>query len=932
MKRQVPADTIGVSLDSRENLRRASEHLTVLEIPGYKLIREIGRGTFGAVWKAEREQTGQLVALKIVDQGESLNWDYFRRELEFLRVIEEHPHTLTILDAQLDHNPPYIVMPLAEGGSLEQVMEEAAPEVKRVEKWMWQLAEALTFVHSKGVIHCDLKPSNVLLSSGGDVRIADLGQARRVGHGVALGTIGFMAPEQGEEKTRSSPSVSWDVYGFGATAYWLLTGKIPRMAGLQNPDLEQYLEAIRSNPLEPVCRLNPQVDAQLGAIVEGCLALDSEARTSSLDAVLTDMLRRRRNEPLLCRKPWTARYLVGMALRRRGVQLALGLLLLVVLALGAAWANRNENRFYTLLTNGIHAHESGRLEEAYLNWLEALRYRPSRSLLQRLQFRSLSRLYPHQDRVTDFVLTTEGALITASADGEVAFWDASEGKKVASFLHPAHVSGLLLSPDGRTLATASWDGKARTLDMKTQVLKKEFDHRTTEFEPSITALAFCDQGKLLATADVQAEVKVWDLESGAEKPLKNFQPNLEVRQVLATHPSQPILATLTAPNTIGLWRMDSGEKLPFVLSHGAEINELKFSADGAQLMSASNDHTLSVWSVQTGERVHHLDHDSRVNTMVLVSDRQLVSGCQDGTATLWDLTSEQAEHVFLHRRPVTSLALDDTHRLLAVGTGEVESLWSDVEANGTVEVWDLTTGVQVAGPWSHDGPVEKVEFRGESTVYSGSGSARQNTAVYPGAVRAWNYFLPTSRPTQAAVQAERAWPNGVVLDNGVQLSHGKNVRINAFDSHEGRGLTATASEDRTVRLWETQSGLEASRPLLLNGPARVVTFHPSGEILASVSQESSSNAVIRLWEVDSGYPTTPPFVCPGEVRKLHFSPDGKTLSAFTEETEYIWSLEVKEAGKLARELRERLHAGLDSRGEAVSRPISSETVMTLQLP
>ena len=101
--RQVPADTIGVSLDTRESLRRASQSLTLVEIPGYKLVCEIGRGTFGAVWKAEREQTGQSVALKIVDQGENLNWDYFRRELDFLREIEEHPHTPRLPNLHLEH-------------------------------------------------------------------------------------------------------------------------------------------------------------------------------------------------------------------------------------------------------------------------------------------------------------------------------------------------------------------------------------------------------------------------------------------------------------------------------------------------------------------------------------------------------------------------------------------------------------------------------------------------------------------------------------------------------------------------------------------------------------------------------------------------------------------------------------------------------------
>jgi WD40 repeat protein len=931
--RQVPADTIGVSLDTKENLRRASQKLTVIQIPGYKLIQELGRGGFGTVWRAEREQTGQSVAVKIVEQAEGLNWDFFRRELDFLREIEEHPHTLTILDAQLENNPPYIVMPLAEGGSLEQAAGNSTPDIKLVEKWMWQMAEALAFIHSKGVIHCDFKPSNVLLSSGQNVRIADLGQARRSGHGLALGTIGFMAPEQCEEKTRNSPSVSWDVYGFGAAMYWLLTGKIPRLAGQKDPSLAEYVEAVRNNTLEPISTLNPKVDGALAAIVESCLVLDPAQRQPSIDAVLADMERRRRHEPLLCRRPWKVGYLLRVALKRRGVQLALVLGLLAVLAIYAAWESRNENRFLSLSTNGIHAHESGRLEEAYLNWLEALVFQPDNSpLIQRLHFMSLDRLFPHQGRVNDLELTDSGTLIACSADGEVAFWDTSDGSKLASIQHPADVSQLLLSPDGKLLATASWDGVARTFDAKTKELRQEFSHVTPKFEPSITDLAFCDKGKLLATADVWARVKVWNVESGQELPLKGFQSNLDVRQVLATHPSQPILATLTSPNTISLWDMASGDKLPFECAHQGAVNELRFSKDGRHLLSASDDQTLAVWDVESGKRVHRLTHQARVNTVRIVSETQVVTGCQDGTAALWDLTTTQEPlRTFLHRRPVRTLGIDPVLGLLAVGTGEVENLWSDTEPNGTVQVWDLAAGMPVAGPWPHDGPLEKVAFGDQNTVYSASGSARQTTAVYPGAVREWRYFLSNSQEIDESPPVERSWPNGVRLENGVVLSHGENVKVNGFAGHIKRGLTATASEDRTVRLWVSNTGEEAFQPILLNGPAKAVAFEPQGLVLATASEETPSSSVVRLWEVDSSYPTTPNFACPGLVRKLEFSSDGKALEAYTENAKHTWILDDTD-GDLPGQVRERLRARLNARGEVVSEPVLSETVMTLIQP
>ena len=445
--------------------------------------------------------------------------------------------------------------------------------------------------------------------------------------------------------------------------------------------------------------------------------------------------------------------------------------------------------------------------------------------------------------------------------------------------------------------------------------------------PAVTALAFCDKGKLLATADVQANVRVWNVESGQEKPLKDFRPDLEVRQVLATHPSQPVLAALTSPNTIGLWNMATGEKLPFAWAHTAEVNALRFSEDGRFVFSASDDQNVSVWDTDSGKRVQQLSHQSRVNTLAL-SETRLVSGCQDGTATLWDLSTGQSLRTFYHRRPVQTLAIDVDSWLLAVGTGEVENLWSDTEPNGTVQVWDLTTAMPVAGPWPHDGPVEKVRFGEGNTVFSASGSARQTTAVYPGAVRAWRYFLPQDQTTSDIAPDIRSWPNGVTLGNGVTLSHGENVEVNSYASHPKRGITATASEDKTVRLWDTQTGIEIFHPILLNGPVKAVAFHPSGTVVATGSQETASSSVVRLWDVESGYPTTPYFSCPGVIRRLKFSSDGKALEAYTENTVYTWSLEADFSDDFAGQIRERLRAKLDARGEVVSESVLSEPVMT----
>lgn len=931
---QIVPDTIGVSMDTRESLRLASQSLTIIELPDYKLNRELGRGSFGTVWAATREKTGQQVAIKIVDNGANLNWDFFRRELGFLRELEEHPYTLTLLDAQLDHDPPFIVMPLADGGSLEDSAKENKPSVAQVESWMRQMAEGLVFIHRKGVIHCDFKPSNVLLSSDNNIRIADLGQARRTGHGQALGTIGFMAPEQCLEESRTTPSISWDVHGFGATAYWLLTGKIPRLANLEEPTLTAYIKVFETGgELLPVRQLNPNVDKELAAIVESCLRVEPEKRILNMDAILEDLDRRAVKEPLNCKKPWSLTYIVSMALQRRTVQAGIFVFLLAALAATYGWYRRNENLYQNYLVGGLHAQESGRLEEAYLEWLAALQYRSdSLPLKQRLSFMELARVFPHKGKVTDMLLQDDDVLITGSEDGEVAGWDTKNGEKLFSLKHKTYISKVAVDQIANLLVTASWDGSARVFDLSSKELKATLENPDGV---QLTDLVLANDAKSLVTADFQGGLKLWTI-TGESKPLETpAEPHYEA-QTLAVHPSKPLLAAIWGPAEARLWDLASGRVLPFSFPHEAAINELRFSLDGSILVSGSDDNTASVWDVETGRKIHKLEHDSRVNTILIASELKLITGCEDGAVYIWDLNGQEPEPTQLyHRRPIRSLDLDPSGKLLAVGTGEPELLWSDTEANGTVVLWNLEEGFAVGDPRPHDGPVEKVLFNTkDSLVLSASGSARKSAAVHPGSVRAWKYFAPDSTPGILGKRLKEEQVDSVRLDNGVVLGHGGGIWINQFDINSDLGLVATAGEDMTVRLWQFSDGAPLMDPLFLSQAAKAVRFGPSGEVVATAACDSLTKTVsqIRLWEVETGYPVTPPLSCPGEAYALEFSPDGRELRATTETAVYSWPLLQKPEGDWARHVSSRLHSRLDFRGSVVSIPELSKTVMTKKVP
>ncbi len=313
-------------------------------LPGYVVTDRLGVGSYGQVWQAVRLGAGQDVAVKIFTSPARLDWRYLQREVDRLLRVAEHPHIVTLLDANLQHDPPFYAMALLRAGSLGQFCQDGArlDDCAQAARWFEQIVRALEFAHGKGLLHCDLKPANVLLDEENNVRLADFGQSHLRGEAArALGTLNYMAPEQavvaGENQDPPDPSVSWDIYSLGATIYSLLTGQPPHshadlratLTHLPNLDerLQQYRQHVLTTPITPIRSLNPGVDRDLADIVEHCLEPDPRQRYRHIAEIATDLRRRGEQRPLRCRSR-TAPYVFAKFLRRN-----LGMVLITIAAI-----------------------------------------------------------------------------------------------------------------------------------------------------------------------------------------------------------------------------------------------------------------------------------------------------------------------------------------------------------------------------------------------------------------------------------------------------------------------------------------------------------------------------------------------------------------------------------------------------------------------
>ncbi|GIX03694.1 MAG: serine/threonine protein kinase [Planctomycetaceae bacterium] len=287
-------------LQTAEELARAAQ-LSVMrdsppsQLPGYSVLRRLGQGKYGSVWLAREENTGQLVAIKFFERRRGMDWSLLTREVEKLSALYTSRHVVRLLAVGWDHDPPYYVMEYLSAGSLSTLLREGPMSVSQAVALMKGIARGLVHAHGSGILHCDLKPDNVLLDQDHSPRLCDFGQARLADERQhALGTLFYMAPEQADLK--ALPDARWDVYALGALTYHMLCGSPPYRTAeneaaisacpTTSERLQLYRRIIEQSPPPTGHRQVRGMDSSLAELIDRCLAVDPRKRLANAQAVL----------------------------------------------------------------------------------------------------------------------------------------------------------------------------------------------------------------------------------------------------------------------------------------------------------------------------------------------------------------------------------------------------------------------------------------------------------------------------------------------------------------------------------------------------------------------------------------------------------------------------------------------------------------------
>jgi len=277
----------------------------------YDLLEEIGRGGMGVVYRARQRAAGRVVALKILrrDRLESLPrdtqasaMDRFRKEAQAAARLE-HDHIVTVYEVGEADGQQFFSMQCVEGRTLAEMLREGPIQNRRAAGYLEPVARAVHEAHSRGILHRDLKPQNILVDAKTDrALVADFGlaklaegQEQLTRAGEVMGTPSYMSPEQAQNS--ADVAAATDIYALGATLYHILTGRPPFQAATPVETLRQVIDEEPAPPRQ----LNPSIGRDLETICLKCLQKEPTRRYASAEQLADELGRCLRGEPILAR-------------------------------------------------------------------------------------------------------------------------------------------------------------------------------------------------------------------------------------------------------------------------------------------------------------------------------------------------------------------------------------------------------------------------------------------------------------------------------------------------------------------------------------------------------------------------------------------------------------------------------------------------------